>query len=197
MKKFFAIIVLGVLITLHLAAVLLLTGCAAMVPTERHQSQSVKTTENIAVETERTTQRQFSVVPEAAIAIARDGTNSQVVSIPLGNSVTETFTTTSRTGTGAGSKDSANGSFTSTIPLFVKLIGAAIGGFLILGVIYFARKSSAGVDAAYKVADQGFANLVGTLRTMATQSTNPEQLNVLNSLIAEVNDQRGKATRKK
>lgn len=172
-------------------AALLLAGCGTLVPTERHASQSVKTTEAIATESERTTQRTLSVVPEMARVLVQE---SNVVAVPMGHSLSETLTVSSRTSTGAGSKDSANGSSITSIPLFVKLIGGAVGLVLLVLAIRHAINSARGtaVGAALEVADRGAGAVLDQIDSLLATVTSEAEISRLNSLKAKAEKERGK-----
>lgn len=174
-----------------LLCALLGLGCSALIPSERHQSAAVRTTEAIATESERTTQRTLSVTPEMALAVNRD---SNVVAIPLGSSISETLKVTSRTGTGAGSKDTAIGTSTITIPLFVKVIGAAIGLLLLVAAIRYAVNAARGtaIGATLALADRSAGSVLDAIDSMLSTVTSESEISRLNALKAKAEKERGK-----
>lgn len=186
---------LRLVVGLVVAVVVVSMGCS-LLPTERHKSQSVATTEAIATESERTTQRTLSVVPEAALAITHD---SNVVSIPIGSSVREVVSTTSRVSTGAGSKDNATGSSSVTIPGFVKLIGAAIGLIGIVLAIKYALNAARGtaLGQGLALADDLAARQIRKLRERASLSTDVSEQARLNQDIADLESERGRVAASK
>lgn len=174
---------------------LLLSGCSALVPSEKRVSQSVQATEAIHSDVERTTERTMSVVPEMAIAVRQD---SNVVAIPLGSSVSEVTKTTTRSSTGAGSRDTAAGSSASTIPLFVKIIGSGIG-LIVLAIglrwLWNTVKTTA-LGQGLAAADDLAARHIRKLRERAALATDASEQARLNLDIAELEAERGRLTKR-
>ena len=165
----------------------LLAGCAALVPKEQHQSQSVQATEAIATESERTTRRTMSVVPEMVRSIHQ---SNGVASF----AITETTEDTARISTGAGSRSDARGSSTVSIPLFVKIIGLAVAIGALAGVLMWLWRSAktTAIGQGLQAADQLAAGWIRRKRTQATLATDREEINRLNAEIAEMEADRGR-----
>lgn len=168
---------------------LMLCGCAGLVPSEKRISQSVQATEAIHSDVERTTERTMSVVPEMAIAVKPD---SNVVAIPLGSSVSEVTRTTTRAITGAGSKDSAQGSSAISIPLGVKIAIFAFSIGLLWLVIWLWRRTSPAVDAAFSAGDRAIASAIAQVENALATSTDAGELSKLNAQRALLEKERGK-----
>lgn len=167
---------------------LLLSGCS-LLPSEHRSSEAVKSSEATAATHETTVRRSFEAVPEMTTRLSQWGTN--VAGTPV--AVRETLDVRDVYDTNAGSRAAAQGSSITSLPLGTKLILVAIGGFLLLALVWAIRRSSVAADAAFRAGDTAFAGITNHLSAMASTSTNPEHLNILNSLKAEVEKARGKA----
>lgn len=175
--------------TLLVITALLLTGCSMLVPSEKRVSQSVQATEAIHSDVERTTERTMTVVPEMAMAVRPD---SNVVAIPLGSSVSEVTRTTTRATTGAGSRDTAAGSSTVSIPLGVKIAILAFALGLLWLVIWLWRRTSPAVDAALSAGDRAIANAISQVENALATTTDAGELAKLNAQRALLEKERGK-----
>lgn len=176
------------------ASILLLSGCASLVPHEQKQSEAVKSSEDIAAAHDLTLKRTLEVVPEMATRIAQWGTgvvstNLVLVSPPH---IRETIDLHDTSDTSAGATAAARGSTSLSIPLGVKLALLGIGGFIVLAFLWALRRSSAAANAVFEAGDRGFAQLANHLGAVAASSTAPEHLNLVNALRAEVEKVRGK-----
>lgn len=165
----------------------LLCACSALVPSEKRVSQSVQATEAIATESERTTRRTMSVVPEMAMRVAQP---SNSVGIPL--AITETLDESVRVSTGAGSKDKAAGTSAISIPLGVKLTLIAVGLGLLWLVIWLWRRTSPAVDAALGAGDRAIAAAITQVEHALSTSTDASELTKLNAQKALLEKERGK-----
>lgn len=174
--------------TLTIALIATVTGCTPLL-SERKASEAVRSSEAVAASHETTIKRTFESVPELASAVQQSGTG--VVSVPL--AVRETLEVRDTTDHSAGSRATAQGSSITSLPMGTKLILLAIGGFLLLALVWAIRRSSVAANAAYKAGDAALGNVISHVGSMAATSTNPEQLNLLNSLRAEIERARGKA----
>ena len=176
-------------LTLILLVAGMLAGCGTLVPSERRASQSVQATEAIATETQQTMRRTFEVVPQAATAMQLSN------GVPV--AVSESLTVESRTTTGAGSEDRAKGTSQISIPLFVKVIGLAVGLGMLWLVLWIIRKQSVAAQAAWSAADRAVADSIDFVEAKARESTNPEELNKLNAELARLEKRRGKLASEK
>lgn len=177
------------LLTILVAA--LLAGCS-LLPSEHRSSEAVKSSEATAATHETTIKRSFEAVPEFATRVAQWATNAGTT--PL--AIREAVEVHDIYDTNAGSRAAAQGSSLTTLPMGTKLILLAIGGFLLLALVWAIRRSSVAANAAFKAGDEGLAKVTNHLSAMASTSTNPEHLNILNSLKAEVEKARGQAAAK-
>lgn len=163
-----------------LFAVLMLSGgCGGLVPSERQRSESVKATENLAVEQEKTIRRTLTALPQTLAG-------PQAIREDL------TFETVTRTG--AGSKASAAGSSEISIPLFVKIIGLAIGLVLLALAVWwlwgFLRTTAFGQGIS--LADDMAARQIRKLRERAVLADDAAEKAKLATDIADLESERGK-----
>lgn len=165
-----------------------LTGCSALVPSERQKSESVRASQDISTESEKTIERVFSATPQA---VQQWGTG--VVSHPLPD-IYEQVKLTSRTATDAGSRESARGSFSSTIPLAVKLVLGGIGLFIIIFALKLGWSyiKSTGAGEALSLGDAVLAQQVRKLRERALTATDPTAKAQIAHDMAELEAERGK-----
>lgn len=166
-------------------ALVLASGCASLVPSERAQSAAVKATEALATQQSLTIRRALDSGMERSLAVA---SNAPVTSAPLHEQLEITSTTT----TDAGSRSSDIGSSIVTIPLFVKLIGLAIGTLFLIIVIWLLRRSSVAVNAAWGAGDTALATLTDRIASIASQASDPAHKSNLNDLLATAQKERGK-----
>ena len=181
-----------------LAAVtsILLCSCGSLLPSERQRSESVRATENLAVEQERTIRRVLEVTPQNSLAGTRvspglTGSRDPVVTVtPL----REDLSYTTKTRTGAGSANRSEASLVESIPLGVKILLVAAGtGALVLAVRY-AVKSVRGtaIGEAIALADSSLSASIRAKRHAAQVETDPATMARLNAEIAESEAERGR-----
>lgn len=172
-------------------------GCS-LLPTERQRSEAVKATEAIATTSERTTERTLEITPASAFEVyATAASNAPAVAqLPL---VREQTRVTTRTDTGAGSRNSANGSTSVSIPMGVKIGLLGIGILILGGALAWAWryvKSTAFGQGASLVHDLA-ARQIRKLRDRAALSTDPTEQARLQVDIAELEAERGKLASRK
>lgn len=165
-------------------------GCS-LLPSEHKTSEAVKSSEATAASHETTIKRSFESVPEMTTKLAQWGTN--VSTTPM--AVRETVEVTDNYNGTAGSRAAAQGSSITSLPLGTKLILLSIGGFLLLALVWALRHSSAAANAAFLAGDKALASVANHLSAMASSSTNPEHLNILNVIKGEVEKARGQAVK--
>lgn len=180
MKK----LISGVLLLLALA------GCS-LLPVDKSRSESVRATEALAVESEKTIQRVLEVSPVQAMPAPHKG--DAAAATPM----REEVRVTSRTVTGAGSRSSAAGMSSVSVPLAVKLILLAVGLGLLWLVIWLWRRTSPAVEAAFSAGDRAVAGAIERLEMLARQTTNPEDLTKINAQLAALEKDRGRLASKK
>ena len=168
---------------------LVLCGCGTLVPTEKRVSQSVQATEAIATESEKTTRRTLSVVPEmAAKIVQQDGVSSHPLAIQ------ETLEEKSRVLTGAGSKDAAKGTSDVKIPFWVGLIGAGIGTIVLVFGIKYAISSAKGTafGSAISLGDKALSSGIDAVGSLLSLSKDDGEIARLTTLRANLEKERGK-----
>jgi hypothetical protein len=174
---------------LVLFGILFANGCS-LLPSERHRSEALKTTEAISTSADRTTERTLTVTPEFAMAV-RD---SNVVAIPLGPSVTEVVKVSSSTATGAGSRENSQASLAVTIPLGVKLLLVAAGIAALVGVVIWARRAAAGTafGQGLNLADEILARQIRKLRERVSLSSDDGEQKKVLADIGDLEAERGR-----
>jgi hypothetical protein len=169
--------------------VFLLTGCSALVPTEKQKSQSVSSAEAISTQSEKTTRRTMSVVPEMVAKITQgDGTTSRPVAIR------EELEETSRVSTGAGSKDAAKGSSETKQPLWVKIVGVAIGLLLLVAAIKYAITAAKGTafGSAIALGDRFASDALDHLSLLLASAKDDGEIARLSAFKSQLEKGRGK-----
>lgn len=192
---------------LYLILLLSLTGCGTLIPTERKQQSAIETADKLSSRQTENYRRiiEGEKVQSHELPPVRIGGLGNKVELKLEHApVPESYPAVARTpyreetsyaSTGASESDSALESMTkleSTIPMGVKLILLAIGIFSFIFAIRYAIKSSAAAKAVAGAADQGFAAIVNRIRNDAMTSTNPEDMAYYNSVVSDVERERGK-----
>jgi hypothetical protein len=200
------------LLTIGLCALILgLTGCGAMLPQKRTDSAAVKTAENVATTSAEKFKRVVegekapAPIPPPQVTVTGSSNTVQIAAeapgelISVGkirdwarNPYREETTYESAGEVAAGSTESASASRTISLPLGVSLILLAIGIIMLCGALWLVKRSSATAAAAFSLGDDFFAQLVRSLRTEVSNSTDSREIARLNGLLAEINDLRGK-----
>lgn len=193
-------------------------GCGSLIPTERQQSQSVKSTEALATDQERTIRRILEVTPgiplgaesvitRSAGALASESTPtrsatgksaganpaaSTVAQVPV--QIREDLYYDSRSKTGAGSQASAAGNLSVSIPLGVKLALIGVGIAAIAGAIWGAWRlaKNTAIGQAVALVDSTIAQKIRTKREAATLAKDPDTIAKLQAEIAEAEAERGR-----
>lgn len=162
----------------------LMAGCSALVPTESQKSQSVKATEALAAQSHMTIRRALETGPSAT-------TNS----VPIREHL-EIEATTSQD---AGTRSSASGFFSSTIPAGVKLaiLAVALGMLGALAMIGWRYLKSTALGQAISLADDHFAARIRALRQKAQTSLDPMEIAKVTTEIADLESDRGKLKTKR
>lgn len=187
--------------TIIVILAMLLVGCGSLVPTERQQSQSVKSTEALAVEQERTIQRVFEVTP--GLALADQEEVRRVPGKPISHeapaTVSERVSYISKTKTGADTDSKSEGSSETSIPLGVKIalvgIGLLILVFALKSLVAWAKGTAIGQAAGY--ADDMLREVIRRKRAEAAQSTDTAFIARVQAEIAELEADRGRLAAKK
>lgn len=148
-------------------------------------------TEALGTARDLTIRRTLETLPERALNVSRDGV---VTSIPL----REQVEVVSHEGTEAGSTEKAKGSSATTIPLFVKLIGAGIGIFVIVFALRYAFNAAKGTGfgEGLAFADDLAARQIRKLRERVALATDAASQAQLNHDIADLEAERGRLATK-
>ncbi len=175
---------------------LTLTGCA-LVPRERSQQSTLAkreiTSDVRAFDVSRHLVSETPTITMPPIAV-RGASN--VVSVTLTPPRVETVTHQAATNAAAANQVSTEAErSTVTIPLFVKLIGGAVGLALLLAVIFgglwLARRHSLAAAAALDTADGELAKIIGSIEARLHTATDGEKVSALSQL-NDLNKTRGK-----
>lgn len=180
-----------------LVLMLLPMGCGALIPREATKSASVQTSEHIAANHDLTIRRAVEILPEMALRVPQSGvvTSTELrPSVPQMPATRETLEIRSVSGENSGAAEVAQGNSKDSIPLFVKLIGGAVGVFALtfaLGWLWRTIRTTAlgqGINAGDKV----LGAFIQKLRQRALESvTNEEKARHLSD-IAHLESERGK-----
>lgn len=182
----------NILIGIGLAV--LLTGCMGqLVPHEANQKAALASAAQIETAHETEVTKQVNGTP-APISVTQSGSSnsvSVVVMPPGGNT-----TVHDKAGSTSHTDQQSTASDSTTIPLFVKLIGLALGlgllFFIIRWIITYMKANSLAVDAAYKEADQYVANIIGHIEAKSRAAADPATQASMNDLLATAQKERGK-----
>lgn len=176
------------------ASIMALAGCAFREKSKTETDNS-KHAADIHVASERTSQQIMNSMPEAAVAIA---TNGSATVIPLGNSISSVTKITSKTATQAESDDRSNTSTASasSIPFAVKLMIGAVALIVLWFGVWLWRRTSPAVDAAIKAGDRAIATAISHVENAISTSTDPAELVKLNAHRASLEKERGKLNAK-
>lgn len=183
---------------LIIAIVLLCVGCVGGPPKESssliQQSQRESIIEKGVTDVVRSTE---TIQPEVTLkTTAKDGTSTEVT-VPA-STRTEVAATTN---VAAASNSSAQGTneLTESIPLYYKVIGLAIGIFLLTIALalpwFLLRRSSRAFNAGFTWVDTSVANLIDRWRDQATRSTDPNEINLIKSFTESLANFRAEAAR--
>lgn len=193
--------------------VVLICGCAGLVPNEHKTSESVKSSEAIAVAQNQTIKRTLEVVPEMAIKIsqpsavssvalpahqsaptaaAQSAQSSPVIVTPA--AIREQVEVTTQSSTDGGSIDSARGKTEVSIPMGVKLALLGIGLAILIGALVWGWKyvKTTAFGQAIEVADMALANQIRVLREKVAASIDPKEHAETQARIASLEAERGK-----
>jgi hypothetical protein len=125
--------------------------------------------ESIATGTTADVVRQTEVTPPPVRVTTRDGTT---IEMPAASSSTTSASTTASESSDSAASGKATES--STYPLFVKLIGVAVGCFLLMGVAWAIRRQFKAVDLAFAAGDDLAAKMIHKVRTEAIRASGDE-----------------------
>ena len=180
-------------ILIGISLALLLTGCAGqLVPHEANQKAALASAAQIETTHESEITKQVNGTP-APINITQSGTSNTVSVAVLAPAATVSLHDTAGSTSHTDQQSTASDSY--TIPMFVKIIGLAIGLlvlFLVLKYVWtYIRTNSPAVDAAYKLADAKLAEVIGHIESKRAAATDPQVQANLNDLAATANKARG------
>lgn len=173
--------------------VLMLGGCS-LIPTERSSLIQQQQRESIAANTTANVVTAAKVnPPEVTITTtAKDGSK---IEVKQPAQVTEQ--TDARTGAHEDSNSEASGTNKNSvsIPMFVKIIGSAIGLFMLLIIFWLIKRSSSAVNAAWTWVDSAIANKIQTTRTLASTTTEPGAIAAYKTMEAELENLRAETNK--
>lgn len=160
------------ILLLALAVSCSMIGCAAMIPDERSSTLEQRQLESMAGETTTDVVTASKTTPPNVTieTTAKDGTTFK-----LTQPASTESTTTAATRAKEDSNLDASGTSiaTVTIPLYVKLIGSAIGLFLLLTAGWLILRSSRAVRASWDVVDGTMGDVIHKVRTKAATTNDP------------------------
>lgn len=171
-----------IVVPVVLVAAACVGGC---VPTEKRSTIEQTQRESVAGKANAEVLRETQVQPPPVTVTTKDGTR---VEMPA--AVTETVRAKTEASEVSDSAATGRAEDSETIPLFVKLIGGAVGLSMLLGVGWLLLRSSRALRAAYAVADDYLARGINRVRTMAQVETDPARANLLNSIVSGLEAER-------
>jgi len=203
--------ILTLFAALVLWLVFLAVGCGSgLVPTEHQQAAALTTADNINSQQALTIQKAISGSPPPNVTISgtnnttylspgipvqpRTGVTSE--DLPPSTTYQELTTVTSGSTQKAGSKAEQTWYDEIRIPLGVKIAMLAVGLAMLVavvgGAIWWARHSSAAVNAAWEAADQQAAKAIQRLEAKVASTTDAAAKAALLQEKAELEKERGK-----
>lgn len=170
------------------AATLFIAGCS--LPTEHQSTIDQKQRENVS---QQATSEFVKSVEPAPLDIELSDRNGNVIAKI--KQPTPTHATGSATvGENSDSQASGHALDSLTIPLFVKLIGGAIGlamlAAVIFGIIWFVRRSSKAVDAAWSGADDIVKSRIDRIKAVMQSTTDPAKVQTLTEAVSQMENAR-------
>lgn len=150
-----------------------LVGCGSLLPTEDRSLVKQESRESIAGQTTAGVVSAATVQPPdvTITTTAKDGTTVQVKQPAATETTTTANTTASETSDASASGEASQ---STTIPMFVKLIGSAVGLGLLWLVFWLWRRTSKAVNAAFAAGDDLAARGIHSVRSLAATLTSPE-----------------------
>ena len=172
-----------------LFSVLFLAGCSAF---QEHQEQrTVQETSKIIASHERDVNERYLPTVVETETDPKTGITKTKVSPPA------EIHTADSVNVNANQKSFWDDMSAYSYPFFVKLIGLALGLFLLGLLVWAWRKQSAAVDQAYQLADEALARQIRKRRERAQESTDPMEVTHHSVSIADLEAERGKLRAKK
>lgn len=155
-----------------IAGALGLAGCLS-VPTEQASTLQQKQRENV---TQKATSEFAKSLESSPAPLVVEMTSKDGETMKVSQPAPQHQAITGKAFSGEGSDSSAEGSssWSLTVPLFVKLIGLAVGLGLLAVVVLMIRKHFTIVGAAWSFADEKVSDYIHNLRSIQTTSINPE-----------------------
>lgn len=177
---------------LALIPIACLFGCS--LPTEHTSTLDQRQRENVAQRATSDFARSLEPLPTEVTIKAKDGSTTTI------KQPTPEKTRATATAEENSNSEATGASLNSvTIPLFVKIIGIALGiGLLaavIGGIIWYLRKSSAAVNAAWNWTDEAISNKLATIRALKGASTDPARIQALTESEAHLESLRADANK--
>lgn len=126
-----------------------------------------------------------------SITVPQKGADPIVITTPA---AAETKAAAS-VGEESASTASGSGNDSVSFPLFVKIIGLAIGLALLGGLLWLARRSSAAVNAAWTQADDMIASRLKTVSALKGAATEPTKIAALAEEESRLNALRAEAAK--
>ena len=172
-------------------------GCGSLLPKERSQQTRVAQKEMLASASRESFERAVkSETPTITMPAITVSGSSNTVALTVAPPKVETVTRLAATNTVNTVETSASEEKkTVTIPLFVKLIGSAVGLAMLFAVIavalWYARKHSAAAAAGLDAADRHLASAIATVESKLNTAAPSDQSQLLSQL-ADLNKLRGK-----
>ena len=175
-------------------------GCS-LVPKEQRQQQTIQESAKFAGTRNTEIEQHIQAAPTPTIVTTtnpKTGETSTSITPPPARVDTH-YAGNAEASAGAATLNSYD--FSESIPLFVKLIGLAIGLALLAGVVIgvwiYVRRASAAVAASAELADHILAEQIQRLRNKAMAAKDPDEITEHSTEIAGLEAQRGKLARRK
>lgn len=174
--------------TIRLAAVVvvlsILSGCG-FVPHEQTSTLDQKQRENVSQKGIADFIRSTEPAPFTATIPQGDGKPPITVTVPPKQKVEGKAEASEN----SASENEGSKKDSDTIPLFVKLIGGAVGlamlAAVVFGIIWFVRRSSAAANVAWKTGDEFIGRIINRFKTEAMASSDPVVSSRLTAAVAD------------
>lgn len=175
----YALWALGVI---ALASIVMQGGC---VPMERSSTLEQKQRENVGQKATSEFVKSTETPPIEVTTENKDGTKTTV-------KTPGTSRTTGKASVGEDSDSASSGAWawSESVPLFVKLIGLAVGLGMLGGIIWFAVNRSAALKSAWAIGDEFLSKQVNRIKGEAMASTDPAHSAKMSAIAAEMEHDR-------
>lgn len=185
-RQFIAYVGLGVLA--GVLAVLLLSGCGL-----QERSSTLEQRQREQVSQSSASQFAQSLTPPPSKVTIPQGDGKPPIVIE--NQPAAETTAKNENKEASNSSASGNSEDSETFPLFIKIIGLAVGIAALVGAVWLLRRSSVAVNAAWTQMDNMIGSRLKTISALKGEATDPARLASLTAEESRLNALRAEAAR--